>query len=119
MRFMGLLRGSQNSALPSSRELLEKMGQFMDEVAIAGPPLTADGIQPSWHAARVRLADGRMTVSGGSADDATNDSAEPAVSYAMFEVKSISEAIEWTASFLRALGEGECEIRPVIAASDA
>lgn len=38
--------------------------------------------------------------------------------YALFEVKSMAEAIEWTTRFLNVLGEGECELRPIFEASD-
>jgi hypothetical protein len=38
---------------------------------------------------------------------------ELVASYALLEVKSTAEAIEWTTRFLRVLGQGECELRPI------
>ena len=37
---------------------------------------------------------------------------------ALFQVKSIDEAIHWKTSFLQVLGKGECEIRPMFEAAD-
>src|SRR5215510_10283762 len=105
MRYMGLLRTGQSAAVLSSGELLEKMGKFMEEAG--GIPVAVEGVLPAGQGARVRLADGQVTVT------CSPPSEEPAVTCAMFEVKSLAEAIEWTASFLWAVGEGECELRPV------
>ena len=39
-------------------------------------------------------------------------------SYAFFQVKSMDEAIHWTARFLQVLGKGECELRPIFEPED-
>jgi hypothetical protein len=51
-------------------------------------------------------------------DGPFTESKELVASYALFEVKSMAEAVEWTTRFLKVLGEGECEIRPLFEASD-
>src|SRR5262245_50706236 len=116
MRYMGLLKADKNSAAgrPSSREVMEKMARFMEEVTLSGETQTVDGLLPTSHSACVRLAGGRVTVTDGS----FSEPKELVASYAMFEVKSLAEAIEWTTGFLKALGEGECEIRPLFETSD-
>src|SRR5262245_24301536 len=116
MRFMGLLKADKESeaGVPPSKELMEKMGKFMEEITKAGVLLATDGLQPSSKGARVRLSGGKVTVTDGP----FTESKELIASYALFEVKSMAEAIDWTTRFLKVLGEGECEIRPLFEASD-
>jgi hypothetical protein len=116
MRILGLLRADEESeagVLPS-KELMEEMGKFIEEVTKAGVLLATDGLQPSSKGKRVRLSEGKITV----IDGPFTESKELIASYALFEVKSMAEAIEWTTRFLKVLGRGECELRPVFEASD-
>jgi hypothetical protein len=111
MRFLGLLRAdaeSESGALPSL-ELIQKMGQFMEEVAKAGILEGTDGLKPSSEGKRVRYSNGKATVTDGP----FTESKELVASYAIFNVKSMDEAVHWTTRFLEVLGEGECEIRPI------
>ena len=116
MRFMGLLKADKHSeaGAPPSRELMERMGTFIEEITKAGVLVATDGLQPSSKGKRVRLARGKVTVTDGP----FTESKELIASYALFEVKSMAEAVEWTTRFLKVLGEGECEIRPLFEASD-
>ena len=116
MRFMGLLKADKESeaGAPPSKELMERMGKFVEEITRAGVLLATDGLQPSSKGARVRLSEGKVTVTDGP----FTESKELIASYALFEVKSMAEAIEWTTRFLKVLGRGECEIRPLFEASD-
>jgi hypothetical protein len=111
MRVIGLLRADaeSESGAPPSPELLERCGAFMEEISRAGVLLATDGLQPSSRGARVRLADGKATVMDGP----FTESKELVASYALLEVKSMAEAVEWTTRFLQALGGGECELRPL------
>jgi hypothetical protein len=85
------------------------MGKFIEEITKAGVLLATDGLQPSSKGARVRLSGGKVTVTDGP----FTESKELVASYALLEVKSKAEAIEWTKRFLNVLGEGECELRQV------
>ena len=116
MRFMGLLKADKSSeaGVPPSPELLERMGKFMEEIAKAGVLIASDGLQPSSKGARVKLSGGKVTVTDGP----FTETKELIASYAMFDVQSKAEAIEWTTRFLQVLGEGECEIRPIFEPSD-
>lgn len=111
MRVLGLMKADAESeaGAPPSPELLEKMGAFMEEVSKAGVLLATDGLQPSSKGKRLKLTDGKVTV----IDGPFTESKELVASYALFEVKTMEEAIEWTTRFLNVLGEGECELRPV------
>ncbi|MDM7917500.1 MAG: YciI family protein [Candidatus Eisenbacteria bacterium] len=116
MRFLGMLRADEHSeaGTPPSRELMEKMGQFIEEITRAGVLLATDGLHPSSRGARVKLEDGKFSV----VDGPFTESKELVASYALFEVKSKEEAIEWTKRFLSVLGEGECEIRQIFDPAD-
>jgi len=109
MRFMMLTADDRSPANLSSGELLVKMGRFMAEATRTGEPIAAAGWLPQSQVARVRLAGGKVTVMDGPLTEVKR----PVASCAMFEVDSLAEAVEWTASYLRVIGEGECEIRPI------
>ena len=116
MRILGLLKANADSeagVLPSP-ERIAKMGTFMEEVIKAGVLVATDGLQPSSNGKRVRLSEGKVAV----IDGPFTESKELVASYALFEVKSMAEAVEWTTRFLKVLGRGECELRPIFEATD-
>jgi len=114
MQVMGLLKADKHSEanVPPSKDLMERMGPFMEEITRAGVLLATAGLQPSSKGARVCLAEGKITVTDGP----FVETKELVASYALMEVKSMAEAIEWTTRFLHVLGGGECEIRPLFEA---
>jgi hypothetical protein len=116
MRFLGLLKADEHSeaGAPPTKELMEKMGKFMEEVTKAGVLIDTAGLQPSAKGARVRVSGGKVSV----IDGPFTESKELVASYALLEAKSMAEAVDWTTRFLKVLGEGECEIRPLFEASD-
>jgi hypothetical protein len=116
MRILGMMRADKSSEagdLPTP-ELMEKMGKFMAEVAQAGVLVATDGLHPSAKGKRVRVSEGKTTV----IDGPFTESKELIASYALFQVKTMEEAIDWTRRFLEVLGGGECELRPIFEASD-
>ncbi len=116
MRILGLLKADATSeaGVPPSSELMERVGKFIEEIAKAGVLLATDGLHPSARGKRVRLTDGKITV----IDGPFTESKELVASYALFQVTSMDEAVMWTQRFLEALGEGECELRPIFDRSD-
>jgi hypothetical protein len=116
MRILGLLRADKDSeaGAPPTRELMERMGTFIEEVTKAGVLLATDGLQPSSKGTRVKVSDGKVTVTDGP----FVETKELVASYALFQVDTMAEAVEWTTRFLNVLGEGECELRPIFEASD-
>jgi hypothetical protein len=116
MRILGMLKADKDSeaGTPPSRDLIERMGTFVEEVTKAGVLVASDGLHPSASGKRVRLAKGKVTI----IDGPFTESKELVASYALFEVKSMDEAVHWTQRFLEVLGEGECELRPIYEASD-
>jgi hypothetical protein len=116
MRIMGLLKADKDSeaGVPPSPEFMERCEKFVEEVTRAGVLLATDGLQPSSKGKRVRLEGGKVTV----IDGPFAETKEVVASYALMEVKSMAEAVEWTRRFLECLGGGECELRPLFEASD-
>jgi hypothetical protein len=116
MKMLGMLRAdaSSEAGTPPSRELMERMGAFVEEITKAGVMIATEGLHPSSRGKRVRLGEGKFTV----IDGPFTESKELIASYALFEVKSMEEAIHWTKRFLEVLGRGECELRPIFEASD-
>ena len=103
----------KEGAVPTQQEIAA-MGQLIDEMTKAGVLLSTEGCQPSGKGARVRLADGTITVTDGP----FTESKELIGGFALIEVKSKEEAIEWTKRFLRVAGDGESEIRQMHQAAD-
>ena len=116
MRILGLLKADKESeaGAPPSQELMERMGVFIGEVMQAGVLLATDGLHPSAKGKRVKLTNGKMTV----IDGPFTESKELVASYALFQVKTMDEAVMWTKRFLECLGEGECELRPIFDPTD-
>jgi hypothetical protein len=116
MRILGMLRADEASeaGVPPSKELIEGMGAFVEEMTKAGVMIATDGLQPSSEGKRVKLANGRLTV----IDGPFTESKELVASYAVFQVESMDEAVKWTTRLLEILGSGECELRPIFDPSD-
>jgi hypothetical protein len=116
MRILGMMRATKESeaGAPPSKELMERMGTFVGEVMQAGVLLATDGLHPSAKGKRVKLTNGKMTVTDGP----FTESKELVASYALFQVNSMDEAVMWTKRFLEVLGEGECELRPIFEPTD-
>ena len=118
MRFMGLLRADAESeaGAPPSPELMARMGTFLEDVTKAGVLLGTDGLHPSSRGARVRLANGKVTVTDGP----FTESKELVASYALLQVKSKEEAIEWIKRSPNPFpgADAEIEIRQLFEAED-
>src|SRR5262249_35344102 len=99
---------------PPPPELMARMGNFMEEITRAGVLVETNALQPSSKGKRVRLSGGEGTLTDGPFTESKGLGA----SHAVLEADSVAEAVEWTTRFLKVLGEGECEIRPLFEASD-
>jgi hypothetical protein len=107
MRFMTLYKPGKETTAPPTQKEMADMGKLIDEMAQAGVLLAADGLQPSSQGARVRIDGGKFTVTDGP----FTESKELVAGFAILQVKSKAEAIEWTKRFLKVVGEGVSEIR--------
>jgi hypothetical protein len=89
------------------------------EATRAGVLLDTQGLAPSAAGARVELAGGQLSVTDGPFTEA-----KEIISYALYDVRSIQDAVEWASRFLaihRDLWpgwEGDAEIRRVFGPED-
>ena len=117
MRFMVMVRADESTEagkLPS-RELLEAMGKYNEELAAAGVLLAGEGLQPSSEGARVTFRGKERIVTDGP----FAETKELIAGYWMFRVASMEEAIEWVRRCPNPLeGESVVEIRRVFEADD-
>jgi hypothetical protein len=114
MRFMVIVKGNPDTeagVLPTKEEL-EEMGKFNEELAKAGVMLAGEGLQPSSKGARVRFSGKKRTV----IDGPFTESKELVAGFWLWQVRSREEAVEW---LKRApFQEGEVEIRQVFESED-
>lgn len=107
-------RDTEAGVLPS-RQLLDAMTKFNQELVKAGVMLAGDGLQPSAKGARVIFDGARRRVIDGPFSEST----ELVAGYWLWQVRSLEEAIEWARRCPNPTGEkGELEIRPVYEAED-
>jgi hypothetical protein len=96
-------------AFSPSHEVMARMGRFMADVTKAGVLLAAEGVGPSSEGALVRLSGGKRTVTDGPFTEAK----EVIAGFALIQVRSKDEAIEWASRFADVLGDVEVEVRRV------
>jgi hypothetical protein len=114
MRFMVLVKANKDSeagVLPS-REMLEEMGKFNEQLVKAGVMLAGEGLHASSKGARVAFNGKQRKV----IDGPFSETKELIAGFWLWQVRSREEAIEW---LKRApFQEGEVEIRQVFEAED-
>ncbi|MEA2642469.1 MAG: hypothetical protein QOF51_3863 [Chloroflexota bacterium] len=111
MRFMTIYKPANTAGMeagvPPTEDEIARMGEFIGEMANAGVLLAADGLMASATGARVRRTGGKVTVTDGPFLEAK----ELIGGFAILNVASREEAIEWTKRFLDVAGDGESEVR--------
>lgn len=112
MRFLSMIRINEGTRQKPSERLLNEMGKLLDEMTRAGILLDTAGLRPTSEGVRVRLSRGRISV----VDGPFTETKEVIGGFAMFEVGSKEEALDWTRRFLEVHGdewEIDCELRQV------
>ena len=108
MQFLCIYRSARpETDTPPSPQELAAMGKLIDEMTKAGVLLGTGGCAPSAKGARVRIDSGKYTVTDGP----FAETKELICGYAIIQVRSKAEAVEWTKRFLSVVGEGESEVR--------
>jgi hypothetical protein len=95
MRYMMLLSGTSPPA-PPPPELFEAIMKLGGEATEAGVLLDTAGLLPSASGVQVSLAGGTVTVTDGPFTES-----KELISYALYEVRSREEAIEWAFRFIK------------------
>src|SRR5262245_65468748 len=104
MRFALLYRsGKPETNEPPRPKEMEAIGKLMQDMVQAGVLVGTEGFEPSAKGARIRINSGKFTVNDGPFTDATGI----IDGYAVVNLTSTTEGIEWSQRFLTTLGEGE------------
>ena len=119
MRFMTLIKSEEHLTIgPPPAELLQAIGRLGGEAAQAGVLVDTAGLMPTAAGARVRLEGGKISTSEGPIASGH----EVVGAYAIFNVQSKQDAIEWAKRFMELHKEhwkgwqGETEVRQVMEA---
>ena len=109
MRFLCLYKASKPEGTPPNQQEMADMGKLIEEWTKSGVLLAAEGCLPSATGARVRMSGGKFTVTDGPFTEAK----EIIGGFALIQVSSKQEAIEYIKKFLKIAGDGESEVRQV------
>ena len=116
MRYMMFIKHSEdyrNKQIPPGLE--EAMGEFVGAGLKSGAIIDTAGLKPTSEASRVRLSGRKISVTDGPFTEAK----EIIGGYALMEMKSHTEALEYARRFMDLHRthwpefEGECEVRPL------
>ena len=100
------------AAAPPTPELMAEMGKFVAEAMQAGVVVATGALQAK--GTRLRLSGGKFTVTDGPFIELK----ELLGGWAVLQVKSLDEAIEWSKRFRKIIGDGESEIVQVFGPDD-
>ncbi|WP_410809596.1 YciI family protein [Micromonospora sp. 067-2] len=121
MRYMLMHKLDENlpEAFHPSPEFLARMEGFMKEVAQSGVLLAAEGLcETSKGATRITVTGGKTTVTDGP----FTETKELIAGFALVDVRSHEEAVEWgrrfTEVFAETIGEVEVDVRRVYEAPE-
>ncbi|ANS67345.1 hypothetical protein SLINC_5121 [Streptomyces lincolnensis] len=112
-RYLSLVKVEEKAAAqgPSS-ELMQRMGELIEEMTKAGVMLDTAGLTPTSEGTRVHWEDGRLSVTDGPFTEAK----EVIGGYSIVQCKDRAEAIEWTKRFLKVHEDHwtvTCEVREI------
>lgn len=98
-RFMALIHIDEKNAPAEgpSPELMERMGELLEEMTKAGVLLDTAGLAPTSQATSVTWSNGKLAVTDGP----FTESKEVIGGYTILQAKDKAEAIEWTKRFLQ------------------
>jgi hypothetical protein len=119
MRYLVLLKAASVPTSPPPPELMAAIMTLGEEATTAGALLDTQGLHPSPAGARVSLVGGQI-----SAADGPFTESKELISYALYDVRSKEDAVEWTTRFLKLHRElwpewqGEADILQVFSAED-
>jgi hypothetical protein len=118
MRFLVMVKATPNSekGVMPTRELLEAMGKYNEELVKAGVMLAGEGLHPSSKGARVRFSGKKRTV----IDGPFSETKELVAGFWLFQCKSLAECIEWVKRCPNPMPneDSDIEIRPIFEAED-
>jgi hypothetical protein len=118
MRFMILRKADKatEAGVMPSEALLAAMGNYMEQMTKAGVLLGGDGLHPTSRGAKVKFSRGKPTV----IDGPFTESKEVIAGWAIIQVNSLAEALDWVKRWPPLDGDGEVdlEVRQIFEAED-
>lgn len=118
MRYLVILKADQPPTAPPAA-LMDAIMKLGADATAAGALLDTAGLAPSIAGAKVSLTGGQLSVTDGPFAEA-----KETISYALYEVRSKEEAVEWASRFIvlhRDMWpgwEGDAEILKVLGPED-
>jgi hypothetical protein len=106
MRFLSIYKCPERNTPPTPEEMAQ-MGKMIEEQMKSGRLVATEGCMPSKVGARVRVENGKFTVSDGPFAEAK----EVVGGLAILNAPSKEVAVEYVKEFLQHMGQGECEVR--------
>jgi hypothetical protein len=112
MRFMTIVKGSENAGTPP-KALFDAIDKLMAEQAKSGAFVSAGGLKPSAQGARVRITREKLRVTDGPFTEAKEVIGGFAILNAASKAQAIAMAKEFMELHLKHWPEweGECEVR--------
>jgi hypothetical protein len=115
MRVMVIVKANKDSeaGILPSKEILEKMGKYNEELVKAGVMLAGEGLQSSAKGKRIKFSGEKRTITDGP----FAETKELIAGFWLWQVRSMDEAVEW---LKRAPFDGgtEIELRRVFETED-
>ncbi|MFF3329382.1 YciI family protein [Streptomyces sp. NPDC002888] len=114
-RYLSLVRVDENNAPAEgpSPELMQRMGELIEEMTKAGVMLETAGLTPTAQGTRVHYEGGAISVTDGP----FTETKEAVGGYAIMQCKDTAEAVEWTKRFLKVHEDKwtvTCEVREIM-----
>lgn len=107
MRFLLYTVDTETQSAPPSQKTMEELGKLTEETTRSGVLIATGGLAPA--STRVRSSAGKVTVTDGP----FTETKELTGGFALVEVKSREEAIEWAKRFRRIVGDGDSLVQEV------
>src|SRR3974390_2592005 len=105
MRFLSIYKCPERDTPPTPEEMA-RIGKLIEAGMKSGQLIATEGCLPSALGARVRVDNGKYTVSDGPFTEAK----EVVGGLAILEASSKEAAIGFVKEFLQVMGQGECEL---------
>jgi hypothetical protein len=112
MRFLSLVRVTENTGQVPSEKLMADMGKLIEEMTAKGVLLETAGLRPTSEGVRLRNNRGKLSRTDGP----FAETKEVVGGYALLKAGSMAEAIELTNRFLEVHGDEwdvTCEVRQI------
>ncbi|MCF4139940.1 YciI family protein [Streptomyces sp. Tue 6430] len=102
-RYLSLVKIDESTrpAEGPSAEMMQRMGELIEEITKAGVMLDTAGLLPSEQGVRVHLNGGEISVTDGP----FTETKEVVGGYALMQCKDMAEALEWSKRFLKVHGD--------------